>query len=76
MISQWEHPIPAITCDEGIRCHSTRIQSFYFNDNFSRIPLWVSLPSKQNIGANPQRVTTDILIEIKQFYSGPCDYFL
>ena len=25
MISQWEHHIPAITCDEGIQCHWTRI---------------------------------------------------
>ena len=25
MISQWEHHIPAITCNKGIRCYSTRI---------------------------------------------------
>ena len=25
MISQWEHHISAITCNEGIRCNSTRI---------------------------------------------------
>ena len=35
MISQWEHHIPVITCDEGIRCHLTRIYLFYFDDNFS-----------------------------------------
>ena len=22
MISQWEYHVPAISCDEGIRCHS------------------------------------------------------
>ena len=41
MISQWEHHIPAITCDEEIRCHSTRIYLFYFDDNFRRYSLWV-----------------------------------
>ena len=25
MFSQWEHHIPAITCNEGIQCHSTKI---------------------------------------------------
>ena len=39
MISQWEHHIPAITCDEGIRCDSTRIYLFYFDDNFRRYSL-------------------------------------
>ena len=41
MISQWEHHISAITCDEGIRCNSTRISLFYFDDNFRRYSLWV-----------------------------------
>ena len=40
-ISQWEHHIPAITCDEGIWGHSTRIEFFYFDDNFHRIAQWV-----------------------------------
>ena len=31
-----------ITCDEEIRCYSTRTSSFYFDDNFRRIALWVS----------------------------------
>ena len=38
MISQWEHHKPVITCDQWIRCHLTKIL-FYFDDNFSRIPL-------------------------------------
>ena len=33
--------IPAITCDEGMWCHSTRIELFYFDDNFRRIAQWV-----------------------------------
>ena len=40
-ISQWEHHIAAITCDEGIECYSTRIELFYFDDNFRRITQWV-----------------------------------
>ena len=40
-ISQWEHYIPVITCDEGMWCHSTRIELFYFDDNFRRIAQWV-----------------------------------
>ena len=42
IISQWEHHIAAITFDEGMRCHSTRIELFYFNDNVFLIALWVS----------------------------------
>ena len=41
IVSQWVHHIPAITCDEGIRCHLIRIQLFYFDDNFRRKALWV-----------------------------------
>ena len=33
-ISQWEHHIPVITCNKGMCCHSTRIELFYFDDNF------------------------------------------
>ena len=40
-ISQWEHHIPVITCDEGMWGHSTRIELFYFDDNFRRIAQWV-----------------------------------
>ena len=29
------------TFDEGMSCHSTRIELFYFDDNFRRIALWV-----------------------------------
>ena len=29
--------MPAITCDEGMWCHSTRIELFDFYDNFRRI---------------------------------------
>ena len=46
-ISQWEHHIPAITCDEGMWCPSTRIELFYFDDNFRRIAQWV-LPFGKN----------------------------
>ena len=37
----WEQHIPAITCDKGIECYSTRIELFYFDDNFRRIAQWV-----------------------------------
>ena len=40
-VSQWEHHIHAITCDEGMWCHLTRIELFYFDDNFHRIAQWV-----------------------------------
>ena len=40
-ISQWEHHIAVITCDEGIECCSTRIELFYFDDNFRRIAQWI-----------------------------------
>ena len=29
------------TFDEGMSCHSTRIELFYFDDNFRRIAQWV-----------------------------------
>ena len=29
------------TFDEGMSCHSTRIELFYFDDNFCRIAQWV-----------------------------------
>ena len=38
MIFQWEHHN---TFDEGMSCHSTRIELFYFDDNFRRIAQWV-----------------------------------
>ena len=41
-ISQWEHHIAVITCDEGIECYLTRIELFYFDDNFRCIAKWVS----------------------------------
>ena len=41
IITQWVHHIPAITCDEGIQCYSTRIELFYFDDNFRGIAQWV-----------------------------------
>ena len=41
MISQWEHHIPALTSDEGIEYYSTRIEWFYFNDNFHCVAQWV-----------------------------------
>ena len=34
IITQWVHHIPAINCDEGIECYSTRIELFYFDANF------------------------------------------
>ena len=40
-MSQWEHHIPAINCDKGMWCHLTRIELFYFNDNFCHIAQWV-----------------------------------
>ena len=39
-IAQPVHHIPVFFCDEGIRCRSTMIYLFDFNDNFSRILLW------------------------------------
>ena len=42
-ISQWEHHIPVISCDEGIACCSTRTELFYFlfTFYFRPYPLWV-----------------------------------
>ena len=40
-ICQWEHHIPVINCDEGMWCHSTRLELFYLDDNFCRKALWV-----------------------------------
>ena len=40
-ISEWEHHIPAITFDKGMLCHSTKIELFYFDDNFCRKAQWV-----------------------------------
>ena len=37
------------TFDEGMSCHSTRIELFYFDDNFRRIAQWV----------RPLRVSSD-----------------
>ena len=54
------------TCDEGIERYSTRIELFYFDGDVRRIAQWV-LAFK---GANPQRVLTEIIIEIKQFNAG------
>ena len=39
---QWVHHIPANTFDKGVCCHLTRIELFYFDDNFRCIALWVS----------------------------------
>ena len=41
MISQWQHHIPVITCDEGIEYYSTRIELFCFDDYFRCIAQWV-----------------------------------
>ena len=41
IIVQWEHLTHAMTFNEGIWCHSTRIWLFYFDDNFRRYSLWV-----------------------------------
>ena len=34
MISQWDYYVPAITCNEGIQCHSTRIIIVLFRWQF------------------------------------------
>ena len=39
------------TFDEGMSCHSTRIELFYFDDNFHRIAQWV--PPLMLIRAGP-----------------------
>ena len=41
IIALWVHHIPAITCDKGIGCFSTRIELIYLDDNFRPIALWV-----------------------------------
>ena len=48
LIFQWEHHIPAITCGEGIECYSTRMELFYFDDNFRHIAQWVLAFRKEN----------------------------
>ena len=50
-ISQWEHHIDAITCDEGIECYSRRIELFYFEDNFPRIALRVLAFCDSKVGS-------------------------
>ena len=52
--AQWIHPFSSIfdgkndlsmgtpyTFDEGMSCHSSRIELFYFDENFRRIAQWV-----------------------------------
>ena len=39
---QWQHHMHVITFNKGIERHSTRIELFYFDDNFHRIVLMVS----------------------------------
>ena len=45
------------TFDRGMWCHSTSIELFYFDDNFSRIPLWV-LALQLDVSKDPERKTT------------------
>ena len=41
VVVRWVSTVPAIACDEVIECFLTRMELFYFDDNFRRYPLWV-----------------------------------
>ena len=62
--SQWVHHIPAINCDEGIDCYSTRIELFYFADNFRRIAQWV-LALKPCIDVASNLLGIDLQLDVR-----------
>ena len=63
-IVQWVHHIHAITCNEGMWCHWTRIELFYFDGNFCRIAQWVLAFSSHISG----RMTSKCPINIDHIY--------
>ena len=56
IITQWVYNIPVITCDKGIECYSSRIELFYFDDNFCHIniALWVSFRNVLRMLSRPE----------------------
>ena len=64
------------TFDEGMSCHSIRIELFYFDDNFRRIAQWVP-PFRvgwsrwdSSFGVNKARLTQRRLLKTRGLSGG------